>query len=298
MRYVVIHIFYKLIICGGMVTCARQTIFIAVVKLTKLDDEELVTIEEIRKIGQPREILATHSPYSIHVLRKVSPYFTKFFITHGITANHVSILGILIGILSAIMFFSGTPLMLVGCLLYQLWNLFDSIDGEIARVTDTKTLSGKYLETIGEAIAECCFVLFLGIGLSRMLDNVLFFYSGLVFAMFVMSLKCFARARDELLSSGTQADVRTFLEVGQLSGVKRFYKKLRILFIVYNGYLIVTVLLILELFSPQHFQMFGTTLNLLASYFLLYGVTWTVRAIVSTITNYLIINKSYRIEGE
>lgn len=258
---------------------------------------KMVSIEEIRKIGQPREILATHSPYSVYVLRKVSPYFTRFFIAHGITANQVSILGILIGILSALMLFSGTPLMLVGCLLYQLWNLFDSIDGEIARVTDTKTLSGKYLETIGEAIAECCFVLFLGIGLSRMLDNVLFFYLGLIFAIFVMSLNCFARARDELLRSRTQTDVRTLLEVGQLSSVKRFYKKLRILFIVYNGYLIVTVLLVLELISPHHFQMFGITLNLLASYFLLYGVVWTVRASVSTVTNYIKINKSYGIEG-
>ena len=258
----------------------------------------MVTIEEIRKIGQPREILATHSPYSVHVLRKVSPYFTKFFISHGITANQVSILGILIGILSAIMLFSGTPLMLVGCLLYQFWNLFDSIDGEIARVMHAKTFSGKYLETIGDAIAECCFVLFLGIGLSRMLDNVLFFYFGLIFALFVVLLKCFARTRDELLSSRTQVDVRTLLEVGQPGGVKRFYKKLRILFIVYNGYLIVTVLLILELISPHHFQMFGITLNLLASYFLLHGVTWTVRAIISTVTNYILINKSYGVESE
>jgi phosphatidylglycerophosphate synthase len=257
----------------------------------------LVTIEEIRRIGQPKEILAMHSPYSVHVLRKVSPYFTRFFIAHGITANQVSILGILIGISSAILLFSGTPSMLVGCLLYQFWNLFDSIDGEIARVTDTKTPSGKYLETVGDAIVECCFVLFLGIGLSRMLDNVLFLYLGLFFAMFIMSLNCFARTRDELLSSRTQTDVRTFLEVGQPSGVKRLYKKLRILFIVYNGYLIVTVLLMLELIFPHHFQMFGITLNLLASYFLLYGVVWTVRASVSTVANYLIINKSYGIEA-
>jgi len=250
---------------------------------------KLVTIEEIRKIGQPREILATHSPYSVHVLRKVSPYFTKFFITHGITANQVSILGILIGILSAIMLSSGTPLMLVGCLFYQFWNLFDSVDGEIARVTNTKTRSGKYLETISEAIAECCFVLFWGIGLSRMLDNVLFFYLGLIFAIFVMSLNCFARTKDELLGPKTQTDIHASLDVGKLSGVKKFYKKLRILFIVYNGYLIVTVLLILELLFPYHFQMFGITLNLLASYFLLYGVIWTVRTIVSSATNFMTI---------
>ena len=258
----------------------------------------MVTIEEIRKIGQPREILATHSPYSVHVLRKVSPYFTRFFIAHGITANQVSILGILIGISSAIMLFSGTPLMLVGCLLYQLWNLFDSIDGEIARVTDTKTPSGKYLETIGDAIVECSFVLFLGIGLSRMLDNVLFFYLGLFFAMFVMSLNCFARTRDVLSSSRTQTDVRAFLEDGQPLGVKRVYKNLRILFIVYNGYLIVTALLIIELVSPYRFQVFGVPLNLLACYFLLYGVVWTVRASISAVTNYQTISRSYGIEGK
>ena len=271
-----------------MATCTRK-LYLLLLSNPWCWMMKLVTIEEIRKIGQPKEILATHSPYSIHILRKISPYFTKFFIAHGITANQISILGILIGILSAIMLFSGTPLMLVGCLLYQFWNLFDSIDGEIARVTDTKTRSGKYLETISEAIAECCFVLFLGIGLSRMLDNVLFFYLGLIFAIFVMSLNCFARTRDELSSSKTQTDVQ------KLSGVKRFYKKLRILFIVYNGYLIVTVLLILELIFPYHFQMFEITLNLLASYFLLYGAIWVVRTVVSSATNYIVINRSYGI---
>jgi len=257
-----------------------------------------VTVDEIRKIGQPKEILAAHSPYSVLVLRKVSPYFTKFFIENGITANQVSILGILIGISSATMLFSGTPSMLVGCLLYQLWNLFDSIDGEIARVTDTKTPSGKYLETIGDAIAECCFVLFLGIGLSRMLNNVLFFYLGFFFAVFIMSLNCFARTRDVLLNSRTQTDVRTLLESGQPLGVKRFYKNLRIMFIVYNGYLTVTVLLIFELVSPYRFQMFGVPLNLLASYFLLYGVVWTVRASISAVTNYQTISKSYGVEDQ
>ena len=258
----------------------------------------MVTIEEIRRIGQPKEILTTHSPYSVHVLRKISPYFTRFFIAHGITANQVSVLGILIGISSAIMLSSGTPTMLVGCFLYHLWNLFDSIDGEIARVTDTKTASGKYLETIGDAIVECCFVLFLGIGLSRMLDNALFFHLGLFFAMFTMSLNCFARTRDVLLSSRTRTGVRRFLEVGHPSGVKKFYKHLRILFIVYNGYLIITILLILELISSHRFQIFGITLNLLASYFLLYGIVWTVRTSVSAVTNYRKIIESYGIEGK
>jgi phosphatidylglycerophosphate synthase len=173
--------------------------------------------------------------------------------------------------------------MLVGCLLYQFWNLFDCVDGEIARVTNIKTPSGKYLETIDEAIAECCFVLFLGLGLSRMLDNVLFLYLGLIIAIFVLSLNCFARTRDELLGSKTETDV------GKPSGVKGFYKKVRMLFIVYNGYLIVTVLLILDLIFPYRFQLFGVTLNLLAIFFLLYGVIWIVRATISSATNYMTI---------
>jgi len=246
---------------------------------------KLVTIEEIRQIGQPKDALATHSPYSVHVLRKVSPYFTKFFITHGITANQVSVMGILIGILSASLLSSGTPLMLAGCLLYQFWNLLDCVDGEIARVTHTKTRSGKYLETIDEAIAESCFVLFLGIGLSRMLDSVIFLYLGLVFAVFVLSLNCFARTRDQLLCSKTQT------AMPKSSGTKEFYKRVRIWFIVYNGYLIMTILLILDLVLPYRFQIFGVNLNLLACFFLLYGAIWIVRTIISSATNYMVLNK-------
>ena len=235
-------------------------------------------------------MLATHSAYSVHVLRKISPYFTRFFIEHGITANQVSALGILIGILSAFILSTGNFIMLVGCLLYQLWNLFDSIDGEIARVTDTKTLSGKYLETIAESIAESCFVLFLGIGLSRMLNDDLFLHLGPIFAVFAMSLYCFARARDQLLSTKTEKDVRISFKFKQSSGVTTVYKKVRVLFIVYNGYLVVTALLALELVHPIHFRISGITLNLLASYFLVYGILWTMRAIVSTLRNYIRVN--------
>jgi len=76
-------------------------------------------------------------------LRKISPYFTKFFVEHNVTANQVTALSILFVIIGSSLFvFGNYYLMLVGCVFYLFWLLFDFVDGEIARVTDLKTVGG------------------------------------------------------------------------------------------------------------------------------------------------------------
>jgi len=76
-------------------------------------------------------------------LRKISPYFTKFFVDHSVSANQISSFSIMLGIAANLTFvFGNYYLMLLGCFLFQWWNLFDLVDGETARVTNVKT-SGR-----------------------------------------------------------------------------------------------------------------------------------------------------------
>jgi len=247
--------------------------------------ERSKTIEEIKRIGQPKDYLSTHSLYSVLVLRKISPYFTRFFVRHGVSANQVSAIGMLFGIIAGVMLSFGNYLMFLSIVFYQLWNIFDCVDGEVARVTQNFTIGGRFLEEIDWVTAESAFLSFLGIGLYRMLGNMLFAILGIVFALFLSLLTAYAKTRDSLAREiGLKEKYSPFIK---MSPVKRMYLKLRNLFLITSAHLILIVLLIYE-FSPisVRFTIFGIDLNLLALYFLAYGIVWSVRAITSIGTNY------------
>jgi phosphatidylglycerophosphate synthase len=253
----------------------------------------MVTIEEIKKGGQQsaKEHMQEEKrnfPYVSYVLRKISPYFTKFFLQHGIAANQVSALSIITGIAANTTFIFGNYyLMLLGCFLYQLWNIFDLVDGEIARVTDVKTAGGKYLETINEPITECGFILCLGIGLSQTLSDKTFIFWGLFFTLCYALLYGFARTRDMMMES-FQTKERKSPEFHGMPLVNKLYKKARLLFVTVNGYVILTVIVIFQLFLMKELYMtfLGLKLNPLSTYFFLYGFLWMVRMAISSVTNY------------
>jgi len=257
-----------------------------------------VTVEEIRRLGQQsaKEHLqeeAENFPYAAHVLRKISPYLTKFFVEHNISANYVSALSILTGIVANITFtFGNYYFMLLGCFLYQLWNLLDLADGETARVTGKRTAAGKYLETINEPITECGFILCLGIGLSKTLKDQTFTILGLTFALAYALITSFARTRDtliEIFQIKEEIKIQTNSQRPTLKlRIKRLYKKARLLFVVMNAYLILTFLIIIQLFAPSnaHLKLLNLKINPISTYFLLYGLIWIVKVIVTSITNY------------
>ena len=259
----------------------------------------MVTIEEIREVDrqEAREHISEsikNFPY-VYVLKRISPYFTRFFIEYNISANQITFCSIMLGIIGNFMFvFGNFYSMLLGCFFYQFWNLFDCVDGEIARVTNVKTAGGKYLETISVVITECAFVACLGIGLSKILDNNTYLLFGLIFALFICLLGYFARTRDVMIEQFEFKNKKT--NTAKMSYAKRVYKKARLFFVIYNGYLILTVIVVFELIFPIKLdfsffgetfsKIFGETLNITSIYFLLYGFVWTVRTLVSSITNY------------
>ena len=253
----------------------------------------MVTVDEIKRLGQlsAKEHIEEEKwnyPYVGYVLRKISPYFTKFLLQYGITANQVSASSILTGIAANITFIFGNYyLMLLGCFLYQLWNIFDLVDGEIARVTGVKTKAGKYLETISGPITECGFISSLGIGLSKILNDKTFIFLGLFFALCYALLHTFARTRDMMIDSFQTKETKR-IEFQRMPFVNGLYKKARLLFVVVNGYMVLTAIVIIQLlFMKESYMTFlGLKLNSLSVYFLLYGLLWVVRMTISAVTNY------------
>jgi len=79
-----------------------------------------------------------------------------------------------------------------------------------------------------------------------------------------------------------QRNKKTYANHKKISFIKRLYKKARLFFVVANGYLILTVIVIFELLSQGQlrFTFLGYNLNLMSVYFLLYGFIWIIRTII------------------
>jgi len=264
----------------------------------------MVTIDEIKERGQlsAKEHIEEERgnyPYVGYVLRRISPYLTKFFVEHNISANTVSTLSILLGIAANITFIFGDYyLMLLGVIIYQFWNICDLSDGEIARVTGIKTGGGKYIETINDPITECGFISCIGISLYKMFGDNSFIFWGLFFAICYALLSSFARTKD-MIAERLQIKERKSEGPKKMLPAKKLYKKMRLLFVTINGYIVLTIIVIFQLLliRESYATLLGIKLNFLSTYFFLYGLLWIIRMTVSVVTNYkyLIKHEKFKI---
>jgi len=132
--------------------------------------------------------------------------------------------------------------MIVGCIVFfQLWNLFDCVDGEVARVTNDLSLGGRYLEEIHNPIIESIFMACFGIGLFTLWDNIVFLYIGFTFAMSICLVHNFNRSRYYIAQTEKKESYKFPLTpkksiLGRT--YRSIYRKVRLLFILPNTYLI------------------------------------------------------------
>jgi phosphatidylglycerophosphate synthase len=257
-----------------------------------------VTVDEIRQIAQlshHEKMLeeARNYPYVGKVIRRVSPYFTKFFVDANLSANQVSSLSILFGVIGGLLFaFGNYYLMIIGCIVFfHLWNLLDCVDGEVARVTNDLSLGGNYLEEIHNPLIESLFMACFGIGLFTLERNIAFLYLGFTFGLSICLVHTFNRTRSYIAQSENEASY-TFPLSQKKSMLSRayssLYRKVRLLFLLPNTYLILTCLLVFDLIFPVKlsYTFYGVTFNLVSAYFVLYGIDWLARTVISAFTNY------------
>lgn len=108
------------------------------------------SIKELRRICQdPKDC---HNPKSLieeRVPRILSIYITKLLIYTPVKADHVTMLMVFWGFISAFLFSIGTYwYMLVGAIWLEFILVLDCIDGEIARYRKISSLKGVFLDSI------------------------------------------------------------------------------------------------------------------------------------------------------
>src|SRR3990167_6898128 len=115
-----------------------------------------------------------------YVIRPVS-----FFVTYGVlkvrmTANQATLIGLLFGMAGVFLFFKGVqPYVAWGVVWYALARVFDFVDGNIARVTNSASYWGKFVDGIVDASVETFLPLSLVIGFFGITGSVVFLYFGI-----------------------------------------------------------------------------------------------------------------------
>jgi hypothetical protein len=87
-------------------------------------------------------------PTNLWIIHPVGRFLLPWFVAHKISANAVSVAGLLLGVLAALAYahWDAWPFALAGLLLSIAWLIADGLDGMIARATGTASALGRALD--------------------------------------------------------------------------------------------------------------------------------------------------------
>jgi phosphatidylglycerophosphate synthase len=125
-----------------------------------------MTVAELRRIAQPPAVMgrrnSEHWAGALY-LRRMSIYVTRLLLPTGISANGVTWLMTWSGVAgAAVLVWPSWWATLICAAMMQLQILLDCSDGEIARVRQTMSPAGVYLDRIGHYLTEA--LLPIGVG--------------------------------------------------------------------------------------------------------------------------------------
>jgi phosphatidylglycerophosphate synthase len=138
-----------------------------------------INISELRRICQaPRKDIDTlHAKL---ICRPISIYITILLLKLGVSANTATFIFLLIGLVASFLFLYYSPLIyFIGALLLQFWYIFDHIDGEIARYTNTTSKTGGYFDQLVHYVVHPLIFISIGLGLYKSLGNILAVIAGI-----------------------------------------------------------------------------------------------------------------------
>jgi uncharacterized protein DUF5941/CDP-alcohol phosphatidyltransferase-like enzyme len=123
---------------------------------------------DLNRLARLRSSRGQDGFYSTFVLRKLSRPISGWGAAHGVSANSVTALSGVIGVLAVVLFGTGSFAGLVaGGLLLQLSLILDCVDGEIARATQTFSPFGAWLDASLDRVKEYGALAGLAVGAGR-----------------------------------------------------------------------------------------------------------------------------------
>ena len=106
---------------------------------------------------------------------KFSIYFSYVFVLIGFSANQVTLLFFLTGLLGAFLFsFSSLEMTLFGYVLYRLHIIFDMCDGDVARFNNSFSINGIYWDSMIHSVLNPLFYAFITFSFYIQFSNHIF----------------------------------------------------------------------------------------------------------------------------
>ncbi len=187
------------------------------------------SIAELRKICQTTAQKDRSNVYMRYVSRSLSIYLTRLLIPTPVTANQVSFLMIVVGVLASCLFVFPSPgVFLFAALLLQFWYILDCCDGEVARyrqyqqsesiVSDKRnsSMAGAYYDIINHYIINFLVPIMIGYGLCFATERLLFLNLGIIASLGQVLTLAMHDGRSRVLL----AQVRKFESVQVVSAPK------------------------------------------------------------------------------
>ena len=134
-----------------------------------------ITINDIRsKLPEEKRRLDRDNPWLYFVVRPISFYPTWLFLKLGISANQTTYIGLIIGVIGCVFLGFGSHWApIVGAVLINIGYLFDVVDGNVARYTNSCTKYGQYIDGMTTYIMVPLTFIAVGIGVFNHPDTCL-----------------------------------------------------------------------------------------------------------------------------
>ena len=146
--------------------------------------KKLESIKELRKICQPKYEQVKVNPYYRlyrRFFRIFSIYITRILLSFNVSADFVSIFGLIFGIIGSLFLYLGE--FLVGSITLQLWLLADTLDGEVSRYYSKEKqknylIKGEFLDLNFHHLISSLIFIGLGLGLYNLTKDMIMIYLG------------------------------------------------------------------------------------------------------------------------
>ena len=126
----------------------------------------MITIKDVRDktMTQAKRDEAKNSLFAFYVGRPLSYLLTIPFLYTRISPNVITLISLLFSISGFCFITFGQSLLfhIIGFAMFFMWNLFDGVDGNVARYKGLKSANGDLLDTLGGYLSMVLIILAMG----------------------------------------------------------------------------------------------------------------------------------------
>lgn len=147
------------------------------------DVDDLPSRKEAERVMFAKLTKKTDGPVSRHINRRFSKAITRVVMNFNVVPNHMTAVGLAVGLASAAVTAMVTPsslwLLALGAVLFQVSSMIDGVDGEIARLKFKHSARGEWFDTISDDVINLSYHLALGVAAFRLSGESLWLNLGI-----------------------------------------------------------------------------------------------------------------------